>query len=181
MDTKMKLTKIIAAFCAALTFTTPVAADIQNIKGVFPASDLKKADENYDSISLFARGTLIDSGEFPAAPYYSDGKLMVPLRAVAESLGLRVEWNAETGEVNVDDDYIRRATLFAGDTKASFKGHLKSINMDMEWDYGTPFTLVGDSLYVPVEFFEAFIYEVQYEISGGVLNVDITPQMSYLD
>lgn len=177
----MKFTKIIAAFCAMLAFTTPVAADIPDVKGAYPMSELKKRTESYDSISLFARGTLIDPEKYPVAPYYENGKLMVPLRAVAESLGLRVEWNQETGEINVDDDYIRRATLFAGDSKASFKGHLKVINMDMEWDYETPFVLKEDSLYVPVEFFEAFIYEIQYEIKDGVLNVDVTPQMAYID
>ena len=176
----MKPSKIIAAICAALTFTTPVFADVPNIKGVYPASRMKDR-VIYDSISLFARGELVSHEKYPAAPYYKNGKLMVPLRAVAESLGLEVTYNKSTGEINVDDNYIRRASLFAGDSRVSFKGHLKTINMDMEWDYEVPFELVEDNLYVPVEFFEAFIYEVQYEIKDGVLNVDITPQMAYID
>lgn len=44
----------------------------------------------------------IDKDNHNVAPFIKDGKLYVPLRALAESLGLSVGWNAETATVTVN-------------------------------------------------------------------------------
>lgn len=82
--------------------------------------------------TLTVNGAVIDLSDLPRAIYESDGHIMVPLRKTAEALGYRVEWDAETGNITVDDDYIQGAHLHSGTTKAVFTGHLKVIDMSRE-------------------------------------------------
>lgn len=56
--------------------------------------------------TLTVNGAVIDLSDLPRAIYESDGHIMIPLRKTAEALGCRVEWDAETGNITVDDDYI---------------------------------------------------------------------------
>lgn len=82
--------------------------------------------------TLTVNGTDIDLFDLPRAIYESDGHIMIPLRKTAEALGYRVEWDAETGNIAVDDDYIQGAHLHSGTTKAVFTGHLNVIDMSRE-------------------------------------------------
>lgn len=82
--------------------------------------------------TLTVNCAVIDLSDLPRAIYESDGHIMVPLRKTAEALGYRVEWDAETGNITVDDDYIQCAHLHSGTTKAVFTGHLKVIDMSRE-------------------------------------------------
>ena len=82
--------------------------------------------------TLKVNGTVIDLSDLPRAIYVSDGHILIPLRKTAEALGYRVEWDAETGNITVDDDYIQGAHLHSGTTKAVFTGHLKVIDMSRE-------------------------------------------------
>lgn len=52
------------------------------------------------------------------APYYEGGTLMVPLRTVAEALGYAVGWDAATGTITVDDEYIQYAAPHGGSAAA---------------------------------------------------------------
>ena len=81
--------------------------------------------------TLTVNGTEIDLSDLPRAIYESDGHIMIPLRKTAEALGYRVEWDAETGNITVDD-YIQGALLHSGTAKAVFTGHLKVIDMSRE-------------------------------------------------
>ena len=67
--------------------------------------------------TLTVNGTEIDLSDLPRARYESDGHIMIPLRKTAEALGYRVEWDAETGNITVDDDYIQGALLHSGTAK----------------------------------------------------------------
>ena len=82
--------------------------------------------------TLTVNGAVIDLSDLPRAIYESDGHIMIPLRKTAEALGYRVEWDAETGNITVDDDYIQGAHLHSGTTKSVFTGHLKVIDMSRE-------------------------------------------------
>lgn len=79
--------------------------------------------------TLTVNGTDIDLSDLPRAIYESDGHIMIPLRKTAEALRYRVEWDAETGNITVDDNYIQGAHLHSGTTKAVFTGHLNVIDM----------------------------------------------------
>ena len=82
--------------------------------------------------TLTVNGADIDLSDLPRAIYESDGHIMIPLRKTAEALGCRVEWDAETWNITVDDDYIQCAHLHSGTAKAVFTGHLKVIDMSRE-------------------------------------------------
>ena len=76
--------------------------------------------------TLTVNGTEIDLSDLPRAIYESDGHIMLPLRKTAEALGYRVEWDAETGNITVDDDYIQGAHLPQRNDKSSIHGTSES-------------------------------------------------------
>lgn len=126
--------------------------------------------------TLTVNGTEIDLSDLPRAIYESDGHIMIPLRKTAEALGYRVEWDAETGNITVDD-YIQGAHLHSGTTKAVFTGHLKVIDMSREVENSAETVIYDGYTYVPAEFFEEFFNDVA--VDG--MNISVSPSMAELD
>ena len=101
---------------------------------------------------------------------------MIPLRKTAEALGYRVEWDAETGNIIVDDDYIQGALLHSGTAKAVFTGHLKVIDMSREVENSAETVIYDGCTYVPADFFEEFFNDVA--VDG--MNISVSPSMAEL-
>ena len=127
--------------------------------------------------TLTVNGAVIDLSDLPRAIYEIDGHIMIPLRKTAEALGYRVEWDAETGNITVDDDYIQGAHLHSGTTKAVFTGHLKVIDMSREVENSAETVIYDGYTYVPAEFFEEFF---NYVAVDG-MNISVSPSMAELD
>lgn len=72
--------------------------------------------------------------EFPVLPIEVDGKLMVPLRFVAESLGAKVDWNESTKLINIQikEEVVKnteKTNAIPSDAKVmSYDEALKTIN-----------------------------------------------------
>lgn len=126
--------------------------------------------------TLTVNGADIDLSDLPRAIYESDGHIMIPLRKTAEALGYRVEWDAETGNITVDD-YIQGALLHSGTAKAVFTGHLKVIDMSREVENSAETVIYDGYTFVPAEFFEEFFNDVA--VDG--MNISVSPSMAELD
>ena len=105
----------------------------------------------------------VDISKLPRQPYREDDVLMVPLRLIAEALGYQVGWDAETGVITVDDNYIQKATLYNGTTELVFESHLKAIDMSRTIDSVVPTVIHDGYTYVPLEFFVEFLNDVGEE------------------
>ena len=127
--------------------------------------------------TLTVNGTEIDLSDLPREIYESDVHIMIPLRKTAEALGYRVEWDAETGNITVDDDYIQGAHLHSGTAKAVFTGHLKVIDMSREVENAVETVIYEGYTYVPADFFEEFFNDV---VVDG-MSVSVAPETVELD
>ena len=110
------------------------------------------------------------------APYIQNETVMVPLRLVAEALSYDIGYDAETGEITVEDAYVRRARLKNGSGDVVFEGKLKVIDMSRSTTLAEKVTVKNGVTFVPSEFFVEFFNDITLE--GGVL--DISPQTSEL-
>lgn len=110
--------------------------------------------------------TELDLSALPSAPFYDGETLMVPLRAVAEALGYTVGWDAETGAITVDDDYIQYAVLKNGSALAAFTGRLQVIDMSREVENAAKTVILDGRTYVPAEFFTEFFNDVTLTEEG---------------
>ena len=91
-----------------------------------------------------------------------DGMWLVPVRAVAEKMGLEVKWNAELNAISVGTTPMG-ATFNIGEnsyTKARMMPQTLSSAPVVE----------AERTYVPVDFFTE-ILEAQISIEDGVLNI----------
>ena len=127
--------------------------------------------------TLTVNGADIDLSDLPRAIYESDGHIMIPLRKTAEALGYRVEWDAETGNITVDDDYIQGAHLHSGTSKAVFTGHLNVIDMSREVENSAETVINDGYTYVLAEFFEEFFNDVT--VDG--MKISVSPSVAELD
>lgn len=116
---------------------------------------------------VFVNGKIIDLET--AAVYCDSGVVMVPLRKVGEALGYKVDWDSQTGEITIDDEYIQYAALYGGSREAVFKGRLKVINMSRTIENERATTILDGVAYVPLKFFEEFLNETN--INGSVVSI----------
>lgn len=144
------------------------------VMAVMSAAYLSAADTVY---TLTVNGNNIDLSDLPVAIYDNDGHIMIPLRKTAEALGYRVEWDAETGDITVDDDYIQGVVLHSGTAKAGFTGHLRIIDMSRETENSAETVIYDGYTYVPADFFEEFFNDV---VVDGT-NISVSPSTVELD
>ncbi len=119
----------------------------------------------------------LDLSALPSAPYYEGGTLMVPLRAVAEALGYAVGWDAATGTITVDDEYIQYAALHGGSAAAEFGCYLQVIDLSRTVENAAATVILAGRSYVPAAFFAEFFNDVTLTEKG----LFIAPQTAELD
>ena len=122
-------------------------------------------------------GVNLDLSQLPRQPYREGDVRMVPLRLIAEALGYRVGWDAQTGAITVDDDYIQKATLYSGTAEVVFDSHLKAIDMSRTTVLPAAAVVFDGRTYVPLTFFTEFLNDVSEE-NGVIL---VAPSMCTLD
>lgn len=105
----------------------------------------------------------LDLSSLPYAPYREGDTVMVPLRKIGEALGYKVDWDAQTGAITIDDEYIQKATLYNGSAKVVFEGHLQVINMSREIENSVKTVIHKGHTYVPLEFFQEFFNDTAVE------------------
>lgn len=167
----MKLKKLLAlvlALAALCALCHPVLAAEEDAADIAPAP-----------IAVFVGldRRELDLSALPSAPYYEGETLMVPLRAVAEALGYAVGWDAETGTITVDDEYIQYAALHNGSASAEFGCYLKVIDLSRTVENAAATVILDGRSYVPAAFFTEFFNDVTLTAEG----LFIAPQMAELE
>ena len=155
---------VLLSVCCAFALALPALADEAPI------------DEKNYTIQIGLEKQELDLSGLPCQPYCEGGTLMVPLRLIAEALGYQVGWEADSGAVTVDDEYIQKATLYNGTAEAVFASHLKAIDMSRTIDNAAPTAIHNGCTYVPLAFFAEFLNDVSEE-NGVIL---IAPSMCEL-
>lgn len=158
---------ILLSICCILTFVLPALAD---------DDDGAKNEVSTFTVCVGIDKNELDLSRLPRPPYREGEAFMVPLRLIAEALGYHASWDAETGTITVDDDYIQKATLHNGTAEVVFESHLKAIDMGRTIDNTVPTVIHNGYTYVPLEFFTEFLNDVS-ESEGMIL---ISPSMCEL-
>ena len=142
-----------------------------------PIPDHSSAPEIPMVRQIIVNGEALDVLDLPV-DFYREGEVtMVPLRRIAEALGLTVGWDPETGDITVEDP-VQKAVLHNGSAEIIFTGKLKVIDLSHESAYAVPVTILGDGCtYVPLSFFEEFFQTVE----ETAYSVTITTHMYQLD
>lgn len=129
------------------------------------SEDALKADPA--AIKLFANGKEVTLSK---PMYFEENTLMVPLRAVSEALGYTVGWDAETGAITVEDEYIQKATLHNGSNEVTFKGKVIIVTMDRKVENAKATVIHDGTTFVPIGFFTEFMNDVN--VNAQTANVD---------
>lgn len=145
------------------------------------------AEAEIQPYTILVSEQALDLSDLPCAPYREGETIMVPLRKIGEALGYKVSWDAQTGAVTLDDEYIQRATLHHGISAVVFEGHLQIINMSREIENSVPTAVHDGYTYVPLEFFQEFLNDTavegskitiapsKCEINNGITNLTKLP------
>ena len=96
----------------------------------FAEKIMKKEDAT--TYTIIVNNKVLDLSSLPLTPYEKIGTVIIPLRQTSEALGYKVDWNAETMSITIDDGYIQKATLYNKTAIATFEGKLQIIDMSRE-------------------------------------------------
>ena len=110
---------------------------------------LLTAAPSAETYSLAVNGETLDLGE--NSVYISGGKLMVPVRKVAEKLGFSVSWNNSEKSVHLDNKEVN-TDLHIG-TDSYYMASSTAIGMSAPTPLGAAPALVNGTTYAPVEMF----------------------------
>lgn len=108
------------------------------------------------SYTVESDGALLDLAGL--APYVKDGHVMVPVRAVAESLGFTVTWIGENQSVKLDNGTVYTVVALGVDSYSRTSS--TAIGMGRPEQFGVAPELSGGSTFVPAEMFTVLDYEV---------------------
>lgn len=143
--------------------TTPEKVIIMYEKAVAPIYMLTDEEKEMIKQSL-AEATLIVNGaeiQSPSAIMSDDGVIMVPVRAVAEAMGLTVEWFADTQTVQVG-----KSLSFSIGKDAYAYNKMSPVAL------GTAPVLKDGKTYVPIDFFYGNFEGLHADYHYGA-NIDI--------
>lgn len=157
----MKVSKIItaAALSAALTVSgAAFAADNDSIAAA-------AASEQDSVITVFINGDEIDFSNYDnALPFIEEDRTLVPIRAIAEGLGLEVSWDEDTSTVGITGRGNINITITINSDTAVVNG--ENVTLDV------PARLVGERTYVPLRFVPENIgAEVLWDEETGTIEI----------
>ena len=127
--------------------------------------------------TITVNGQKLNTDNLPYQPYGSGDTVMLPLRMVSEALGYKVDWDARTNAVTVDDEYIQKAVLTEGSAEVEFIGRLTVIDMSRKVENTAEMVIYDGCTYVPAEFFKEFLNDV---VIDGT-SVSVSPSMCEID
>ena len=139
------------------------------------AAETSQTDES-EVYAIVVNEQILNLDDLPIAPYREGDTIMVPLRKIGEALGYTVGWDAESGAITMEDNYIQKATLYHGTAAAVFDGKLKVIDMSRKIENTVQTMVHNGYTYVPLEFFQEFFNDTA--VDGNTIT--IAPSMSEL-
>lgn len=160
-----KLIAAVLLFAGVLSLILPLSAEVGD-----------PAENPAFTIVVGLEKEELSTSDLPRLPYYDGNSLMVPLRKISEALGYKVDWNAQTGAITIEDEYIQKATLYNGTENVIFEGKLKVINMSREIENEAKTAVHNGVAYVPLAFFKEFFNDTS--INETVIS--ISPSMAEL-
>ena len=101
------------------------------------------------------------------AVYEENKHLMLPLRAVAEKLGFKVDWNAERQSITLDNGEVN--TIVYIGTDSYYMASSTAIGMSAPTALGAAPVLKNDVTYVPAEMFNVLNCGTAYEVKDHVI------------
>ncbi|MGN1350692.1 MAG: copper amine oxidase N-terminal domain-containing protein [Anaerovoracaceae bacterium] len=105
-------------------------------------------------------GTAVDLEKTGLSQYMfeENGKVMVPVRAVAEAMGFQVEWNAQDKSVSVADDEWEVLLTVGIDSYVGVTKIEGACGMTAPQSYGAAPVILESATYVPADMFELHGY-----------------------
>lgn len=162
-----KNTILSLVLCAAISCASFTALASDNTKDIAENS-VKNEETILGTPQITVNGDKIDLGIYGLKQYMFDlnGNTMVPVRAVAEKMGYKVEWNEERESITVGDkDW--EVLLNVGED--SYVGVSKTaIGMTAPQKYGAAPMIVDDTTFVPAKMFEILGYS--YTVVGPYID-----------
>jgi len=129
-----------------------------------------------DEISVTLNGNRI---QMDTPPFVQDGRTLVPLRAIADALGIDVEWEGRLQRISYDIDIgsdILIYDLYIGEPFADVTSIAHNTITEIRLD--TPPIIVNGRTFVPVRFIaESLGVEVGWD--GNTRTVILTSQIGY--
>ncbi|MCX7569502.1 stalk domain-containing protein [Tumebacillus sp. DT12] len=123
---------------AVATLEKALVADYTNDK-VYAELSKKLAKKGDKSIKVYVKGT---KPAFDVKPTIVNNRTVVPVRAIAESLKVDVQFDAATGQITLTDAAGKVVTLTLGNTTATVDG--QPITLDV------PAQIIGNRTVVPL-------------------------------
>jgi len=127
----------------------------------------------FSSVS-FASQIFVDLQEVEAdvAPQIINERTMVPVRAIAELVGCRVEWIAEKQQVEIYDptSNVLIIVMQIGNKIANNSKYVTELNdrVGVECEMDSPPIIINNRTFVPLRFIsEAIGYTVDYNVDDG--------------
>ena len=121
--------------------------------------------------TVTADGKNVDLGA--NAVYEKGDNLMIPVRAVAESLGFKVEWNAERGGITLDDGTVNTTVYLNDDTY--YMASSQAIGMSAPTSLGAAPELKNSVTFVPAKMFNIlYCKENAVKVDGNVISISDT-------
>lgn len=158
-----------------LGFTLVTFADNSNIVSImFNMKDYRRyATPSINPVKLSHAATMIPFRFSDAKPYInSDGRVMIPLRALSENLGLEVNWNSEDRSVSVfnstyEHNHNGKLPLIIGTVK------LKIGEKSIKSDFKTSKTIIMDT--VPTIYNNRVYIPLRYVANAFDLTIEWDP------
>lgn len=155
----IKQGSVVLLWYDTVTLSIPAQAYTENVVII------STPDESDDFV-LTVNGKEIDTEN---KPYYDGETLMVPLRAISETLGYDVSYEDETEKITVSDQQVLKATLYPGSDEVSFEGLSRSIDSNRTVKNAKETRVIEGRTYIPLEFFKEFSNETT--ISGNSADI----------
>jgi len=123
-----------------------------------------------NSINIFADGTLVN---FDQQPIQEDGRTLVPLRGIFETMGADVMWNPDSQTVTAIREDITVVLPVGSETAV-----VNSEPVSMGWP-AVPARIVGGRTMIPLRFIsETLGMHVHSEVGGGTIRISTEGQAS---
>lgn len=131
---------------------------------IMSMSALVVSAADYTKVNLLVQGQAVETDQ-PAV--IVDSRTMVPVRVVAETLGSKVDWDAETKTVTFEQDNMT-AAMVVGDTKLTVV--VDKVASEVAID--VPATIINKRTMVPIRFLsETFGCGVEWDAETKTVNV----------
>ena len=163
---KKNLSILLAAVLATSSLVVPAMADNDITQGEDTVASASAVAVSYasDDIKIVVNGNNIECDQ---APVIIENRTLVPLRAISEAIGAKVDWNNQDKTINItSDDLELNLTVGSKEVTATNKTDTQTLTIDV------PAQIINDRTMVPVRFIaEAFGTVVDWDQESKTVSI----------